>query len=166
MIRKDTKRSGSSGKGDWRKRFLAAMSKMPNVTKACIAARITTGRAYQVYRDDNEFKKAWDEAALEGVERLEAEAWRRANNGVSKGVWMRGPKGKPLKVETVKAYSDTLMIFLLKAHKPDKYHENVRTQITGADGGPVAIQPLVIHCIPPDKLPKPAPLPPEEETGA
>jgi hypothetical protein len=47
-----------------------------------------------------------------------------------------GPDGQPL-VATVKEYSDTLAIFLLKAHAPDKYRErsdvNVKADISIVD---------------------------------
>lgn len=41
--------------------------------------------------------------------------------------------GKPL-VESVKKYSDTLAIFLLKAHKPEKYRERTNVDVTSSDG--------------------------------
>lgn len=43
--------------------------------------------------------------------------------------------GQP-RIATVTKYSDTLAIFLLKAHDP-KYRENQRVELTGADGGPI-----------------------------
>lgn len=39
----------------------------------------------------------------------------------------------------MRKYSDTLAIFLLKAHAPEKYRENTRMELTGANGGPVQI---------------------------
>ena len=38
--------------------------------------------------------------------------------------------GKP-RVATIKKYSDTLAIFLLKAHNPDKYRENSKIELAG-----------------------------------
>lgn len=38
------------------------------------------------------------------------------------------------KPQTVKKYSDTLAIFLLKAHAPEKYRENSRVDVTSSDG--------------------------------
>ena len=38
------------------------------------------------------------------------------------------------KPQTVKKYSDTLAIFLLKAHAPEKYRENTRVDLTSSDG--------------------------------
>lgn len=43
------------------------------------------------------------------------------------------------KVAAVREYSDTLAIFLLKAHDPERYRENSRMELTGANGGPVQI---------------------------
>ena len=42
-------------------------------------------------------------------------------------------------VATVRNYSDTLAIFLLKGGKPDKYRERTSTELTGAGGGPVEL---------------------------
>lgn len=38
---------------------------------------------------------------------------------------------------TMKEYSDTLAIFLLKAHNPEKYRDNIKMQHTGLDDGPI-----------------------------
>lgn len=43
-------------------------------------------------------------------------------------------------IATMKEYSDTLAIFLLKAHNPDKYRENSKVQLTGPDDGPVQVE--------------------------
>lgn len=43
-------------------------------------------------------------------------------------------------IATMKEYSDTLAIFLLKAHNPDKYRENAKVQITGPNDGPIEVE--------------------------
>lgn len=43
---------------------------------------------------------------------------------------MLDAEGKPM-VATVKKYSDTLAIFLAKAHAPDKYRENSKVELAG-----------------------------------
>lgn len=43
------------------------------------------------------------------------------------------------KIAAVKEYSDTLAIFLLKAHSPEKYRENSRVDIGNADNKPFEI---------------------------
>lgn len=42
----------------------------------------------------------------------------------------RGSDGQPIKA-AVRKYSDTLAIFLLKAHNPDKYRENSKVELSG-----------------------------------
>jgi hypothetical protein len=46
--------------------------------------------------------------------------------------------GNP-RVLTIRAYSDSLMALLLKAHKPDKYRENTSLELSGKGGGPVQL---------------------------
>lgn len=62
----------------------------------------------------------------------EGEMYRRAVHGTTKPVYQGGQK-----VGAIKEYSDTLLIFMLKAHKPDMYRETVRSELTGKDGGPI-----------------------------
>ncbi len=55
------------------------------------------------------------------ADRLEAEAWRRAVEGVERPVgWYQGKPGG-----YVKEYSDVLLIFLLKGLRPEKYRERM-----------------------------------------
>ena len=49
---------------------------------------------------------------------MEEETWRRAYEGVSKGIYHNGEL-----VATEQQYSDTLAIFLLKAHRPEKFRD-------------------------------------------
>ena len=51
-----------------------------------------------LYKKDDEFAAAYDEAEEEATDLLVAEAWNRARNG-----------------------SDRLLEFLLKGHRPDRY---------------------------------------------
>ena len=39
-----------------------------------------------------------------------------------------------------KEYSDTLLIFLMKGERPDKYKERTSTELTGAGGKPLAVE--------------------------
>ena len=52
------------------------------------------------------------------VERLEIEADRRARDGIDKGIYYEG-----VRVAVERQYSDTLMMFRLKAKRPDLYRE-------------------------------------------
>ena len=50
----------------------------------------------------------------------------------------RDASGKPIGIPAaVREYSDTLLIFLLKGARPEKYHE--RHQHTGVEGSPLTL---------------------------
>ena len=103
----------------WRARFLAALANSGNVLVACKASG--AGRA-TVYRHKDRFprfRRAWDNAVEESTDILEAEARRRSVNGIDKPIFFKGKQ-----VASVKEYSDTLLIFLLKAHRPEKFRDN------------------------------------------
>lgn len=118
----------------WQNVFLRELARKGNVSAACRKAKIERSTAYRA-RDDELFAAAWDEALVVATEALEEEARRRAAIGVLEPVYQQG-----MKVGAIRKYSDTLMIFLLKAHAPAKYRDNYRIEHTGADGGPIEHQ--------------------------
>lgn len=142
--------------------FCAALSETCNIGRACKAIGMGRTTAYEWREADEEFAAMWDRAMKVGVTALEDEAHRRAFDGVSDPVVHQGqftyelevakdeqgdtirnedgspqmriardPTGKP-KHATVQKYSDTLAIFLLKAHAPDKYRENSKLELSGS----------------------------------
>lgn len=114
--------------------FCAVLAETCNVGKACAAVDISRQTAYVWRRDIPDFATAWDEAMKAGLLGLEDEAHRRAFDGIDEPVFHQGQT-----CGTIRKYSDTLTIFLLKAHAPEKYRENSRMELTGANGGPVQI---------------------------
>ena len=61
----------------------------------------------------------FEEASEDAADSLEAEARRRAVEGVEEPVgWYKGQAGG-----VVRKYSDTLLIFLLKGRRPELYRE-------------------------------------------
>lgn len=112
--------------------FLDALRDGLSVTAACVDAGIARRTAYEWREADEEFRQAWDEAVEEGTDRLEDEAKRRARDGVTEPIYYKG-----MKVGEVQRHSDTLMIFLLKARRPDKYKDRIANEHTGKDGGPI-----------------------------
>jgi hypothetical protein len=66
------------------------------------------------------------------ADQLEQEARRRAHDGVRKPVYQGGKR-----VGYIQEYSDTLLIFLLKGLRPEKYRE--RFEHSGAGGGPLQL---------------------------
>src|SRR5262252_4301399 len=65
---------------------------------------------------DEEFAQRWNDAVEEGIDRLEAEAIRRARDGVKRPVFYMGQV-----VGYVQEYSDSLLRFLLEAKRPAVY---------------------------------------------
>jgi hypothetical protein len=101
-------------------KFLEVLATGASVYKAALAAGIGRRTAYEWREADPEFKARWDEAVDCGVDLMEDEAHRRAVHGVTKPVYYQGEV-----CGDVQEYSDTLMIFQLKARRPEKYRENV-----------------------------------------
>lgn len=101
-----------------REKFLDGFGKSCNVSKACKLAGIARNSAYLWRDDDKVFATKWNKAIEQAADLLEEEAIRRAKDGVKKPVYQGGRL-----VGYVTEYSDTLLIFLLKGAKPQKYAE-------------------------------------------
>jgi hypothetical protein len=101
----------------WHPRFIELLGTTCNVTLSCKGAGITRETAYEHKKQMPEFAAQWEDAKEAAIEILEAEAWQRA-----------------------KKKSDLLMIFLLKAHKPEKYRE--RSEVDVTSGGKPLLDPL------------------------
>jgi len=121
--------------------FLGLLRLEPNVTKAARAAGYAPATLRRLRERDPGFGAEWDEALDEGIEALEAEAHRRAKDGVLRPIYQ---KGDLVGHETV--YSDQLIMFLLKAHRPEKYRE--RSDVKSTQGGVLKLE--VITGIPED----------------
>jgi hypothetical protein len=96
--------------------FLEKLRENPNVTQAAKSIRISRKTLYEWRKNDETFAKEWDDAVQDGTDALEDEAVRRALQGTEKPVYQGGKL-----VGTVREYSDTLLIFLLKGKRPEKY---------------------------------------------
>lgn len=103
--------------------FLALLSEYGNVTRAAEEADLVRVYLYQARKNDPDFAAEWEEAARVGAARLEDEARKRAVEGWEEPVWHRGEM-----CGTVRKYSDTLLICLLKAHHPEKYAERQKVE--------------------------------------
>lgn len=102
----------------WQKHFLEALRKCGTVRHACQAAGVVRSTAYRAKEADATFAAQWDEALADGVDLLEAEARRRAVEGVEKPVFQGG-----VQVGVIREFSDTLLLALLRAHRPEKFRE-------------------------------------------
>lgn len=109
--------------------FLAVLRETGgNVSRACNAISLTRTRVYEWRTADPLFAAAWDEAVELGTDELEEEARRRAFSGVDEPVFYQGEE-----CGAVRRYSDTLLIFLLKGRRPDKYRERVTIDVSKLD---------------------------------
>lgn len=106
--------------------FLIALREYGVVTYACDKVGISTFAIYKHRKKDPLFMQAWDEAVSYAVEHMEKTAYDRAVNGHDEALHHQGF----LTGHKVKKYSDTLLIFMLKGNKPEKYRENVNIQST------------------------------------
>jgi hypothetical protein len=133
-IKKGRRRSTAAGKGNWRSKFLTALANVPNVAASCEEAGITPPTAYNARKKSQLFAKQWDQALKLAVGRLTNAAIKRARDGVEKRIWMKNAAGKPVCVDKVREFSDTLTIFLLKSHDPKTYREPPR------EGGTLSVK--------------------------
>lgn len=108
----------------WQPVFIEALRELGHVGKACQAAGISRQTAYAHRRTEPQFAKDWDIAIDDAAFTLEDEAWRRARDGVDEPIVHQG-----MIIGTQKKYSDTLLIFLLKGIKPDKYADKLVVKI-------------------------------------
>ena len=82
--------------------FLASLEEGNSVARAASDAGVGRATAYEWRAAEPDFAKAWDDAVETGTDALEDEAIKRAKNG-----------------------SDTLLIFMLKARRPEKCKERI-----------------------------------------
>lgn len=113
-------------RGQWQDPFLEKLAECGNVTRSCKAAGISRWTAYRYRAEHPDFEAAWNDAVKIAVGLLEDEAWRRAREGTKKPVFYKG-----IKAGTIREYSDTLLIFLLKAH--DKKYRDTLDVTTGGE---------------------------------
>ena len=114
--------------------FLDTLRGTGNVQLSANNAGVARQVAYRARDSSATFRADWDEALEEARELLEAEARRRAAIGVDEPVFYQGQV-----VGHIRKYSDNLLMFLLKAHWPEKFRENVSIdqRVSGRDGGPI-----------------------------
>lgn len=119
---------------EWIEKFLKALASSPNVTEAANACGIERSTAYRRRNLDPDFAARWDDAIQQSTDKLVGEMYRRAVTGTEKPVFYLGNE-----CGCIREYSDTLAIFLAKAHRPEVYREVVKQEIGAADGSAVLL---------------------------
>jgi hypothetical protein len=114
---------------DWTDDFLLALQDTANIKAACQAAKVGRSTVYRRRDSDEIFATAMAGALDEAIDDLELEARRRAKDGVTReeGVFY---KGQQVATKSITEYSDVLLMFLLKAHRPEKYRDRVEVKNT------------------------------------
>jgi len=105
-----------AGRRVWQAAFLECLRATGNVSEAARAAQIRRSRVYECRSRDQAFAAAWADALEEAADRLEMEAFRRAVEGIGEDRFFRGDV-----VGRVTRYSDRLLMFLLKARRPERF---------------------------------------------
>ena len=98
------------------------------VSKACEATGCPRSSVYVWRQRDEEFALAWADIEEATTERMEREAYRRAVEGVVDKIHVNS--AGEVVGEEIK-YSDTLLIFMLKARRPEKYRDNIKVEHAG-----------------------------------
>jgi hypothetical protein len=126
----------TSKKAQWQAAFLAELSATGNVSESAKAAQVSRMFVYEQRRADETFAAAWADALDQAADVMEREALRRAVEGWEEPVFgSLGPTRGSGEIGTVRKYSDTLLIFMLKGARPEKYRD--RHEVTGKDGTPL-----------------------------
>jgi len=114
--------------------FFDVLAKTGIVLDACAVTGYSRTHVYDRRKSETDFAKRWDDAIEASIQAMEREADRRGRDGFAeplfhagKPVMIEGPDGKPVQA-TVRRHSDTLLIFRLKALRPEMYRERVDMQ--------------------------------------
>jgi len=137
--------------------FLAAMANTANVVRAAEIVRMDRDNHYLWLQKDPDYAAAFEIARMRGVDVLEAEAVRRAHEGVTKPIFHGGKRaidvvqnpdgsikrdtsGKPIGIPAaVREYSDTLLIFMLKGRNPAVFGDRQKQEHSAAGGGGITV---------------------------
>lgn len=127
-----------------KKAFLDAFRETGNITAAALEVDMSRRTHYRWLDEDEGYTEEFRDALEHASDLLEAEARRRAVDGVDEPTgWFQGTPGG-----YVRRYSDTLLIFLLKGARPEKYRE--RYEHTGKDGKDLSPTVVILPAKAPD----------------
>jgi transposase-like protein len=151
-----------------RRAFLAAFAATASVTRAARAARIDRSLPYRWLKEDSEYARDFAQAFAQAGETLEAEAIRRAHEGVDEPLTYQGRftykqrlvKGTATTLAVdgsivepgtadhyedygrplaVRKYSDGLLQFLLKGFMKERYSDRSSVEVSGVGGAAILL---------------------------
>lgn len=114
--------------------FLAALSKIGVITHAAFQAGVYRETVHRHRKRYPDFDKACREALEEAADHLETAAIKRAMIGWKEPVFQKGEQ-----VGEVIKYSDGLLMFMLKAVRPEKFRE--KHEFSGRIDGTMTLTP-------------------------
>ena len=103
--------------------LLQVLAESANVSHAAMTVGVGRRTVYDRIASDPEFAKGFEEAIEKSTDALVAEARRRALEGYEKPVFYKGAE-----CGQIREFSDTLLIFRLKALAPNKYRDNIAVE--------------------------------------
>lgn len=115
--------------------FLMAYGELGTVTSAAKVVGIGRTTHYAWIESDAKYRKAFEAARLTYVDKLEAELYRRAIEGVARPVFQGGKQ-----VGEIREYSDLLLIVALRANNPEKYCDRRRIEHSAPSGTPIRVE--------------------------
>ena len=98
--------------------FLESLAECGNVGDACRDAQISRKTVHKA-RQNTEFEKLYQQHLDLGISAIEDEATKRATVGTLEPVFWKGRR-----VASVRKKSDLLLMFVLKARRPELYRDN------------------------------------------
>lgn len=146
--------------------FLRALAETGELRRACLSVGVPVWLLFQWRKKDVQFAEDWAAALEAGRTCLEAEAYRRAMEGVRKPLYYKGEpiylyrtvtdedgaparddEGRELREvirdengQPVQAaevnYSDSLLLAMLKAYVPE-FQDKSKVELSGPGGGPI-----------------------------
>jgi hypothetical protein len=109
-------------------KFLGGLALMGVVSYAAQEADMSRSACYARRKMSRKFREAWDEALEVASDGMELAARQRAVSGVPEPQFYRGQE-----IGAVTRYSDQLLMFLLRAWRPEKYRERSEISMPGIE---------------------------------
>ncbi|PAX07606.1 hypothetical protein [Sphingomonas lenta] len=120
--------------------FIEVLADTASPRQAAAAVDMSLGSAYKLRRSPGAegFAAAWDAAIQQASKRLVDIAFERAVDGVEEPVW--DADGRVVGHKT--RYNDRLLMFLLRAHQPERYRHAAREVRQSDEAPPPALPPV------------------------
>lgn len=114
--------------------FLSVYAMTGQVSKAAAAINVWPPAIYMLKRRNKDFANAMAAAKQVAISLAEDELLRRGLEGVEEDIYYQGEV-----VGSKRVYSDTALLRVLEAERPDKWKKRIANEHTGENGAPIAI---------------------------